>query len=165
MVKDLPLVFKAILASAKIELYKISEEEVTLKSSPKKWSKLEILGHLIDSAMINNERFTNFKTNKSMIFIPYDQDELVKANEYQKASWKSLIEKWFAENITFLNTIQDFSPEEFVTPHTQHNLHRVAFKTKPKDQPVNMLYFTIDYLAHMEHHLLQILPSYQQILK
>ena len=38
-------------------LKKISEQEYALKPLPHKWSKKEILGHLVDSAQNNIRRF------------------------------------------------------------------------------------------------------------
>ena len=46
-----------VVASAKPRLLKIPPEEVILKSKPDKWSKKEILGHLIDLAANNHQRF------------------------------------------------------------------------------------------------------------
>lgn len=40
---------------------KFSKEELLSKPAPGKWSKLEILGHLIDSAINNLKRFTEIQ--------------------------------------------------------------------------------------------------------
>ena len=64
-----------------------SEIEFSRKSSPEKWSKKEILGHLIDSAVNNLQRFTEIQfQDKPYPIQKYDQDQLVIANDYQNAS-------------------------------------------------------------------------------
>jgi hypothetical protein len=39
------------------------------------------------------------------------------------------------------------------------HLHEVAFRTIPSDEPTTLEYFVRDYVAHLEHHLAQILGS------
>ena len=50
----------------------ISAEEFSLKPVPHKWSKKEILGHLIDSAANNHQRFIRAQFETPVIF--YEQD-------------------------------------------------------------------------------------------
>lgn len=48
---------KEILQETPIKLSSLSDEDASQKPNPKKWSKKEILGHLIDSASNNHQRF------------------------------------------------------------------------------------------------------------
>ena len=52
----------------------ISEQEYMRKPNPDKWSKKEILGHLVDSAQNNTRRFivAQYEENPR---IGYDQDK------------------------------------------------------------------------------------------
>lgn len=54
-------------------LSEISEENMSVKPLPTKWSKKEIIGHLIDSATNNHQRFVRgqFEYNPEIL---YDQD-------------------------------------------------------------------------------------------
>ncbi len=66
-----------------------SDLELAQKISPEKWSKKEILGHLIDSGINNLQRFTEIQYEKKLYKIrKYEQDVLVKANDYQNANSK-----------------------------------------------------------------------------
>ena len=55
-------------------LSQISEEKISEKPSPNKWSKKEIIGHLIDSATNNHHRFIRGQF-EDIPDIRYDQDE------------------------------------------------------------------------------------------
>lgn len=62
-------------------LIQIDEQIFSEKINPAKWSKKEILGHLIDSATNNHHRFVRvqFETN---LKISYDQNKWNQYNFY-----------------------------------------------------------------------------------
>ena len=61
-------------------------EEMDFKPTPAKWSKKEILGHLVDSGINNLQRFTEIQYQpKPYPIRGYDQDDLVRVNDYQNA--------------------------------------------------------------------------------
>src|SRR5690348_17476976 len=72
----------------------ISEQEFSAKPLPHKWSKKEVLGHLIDSAQNNLRRFVCGQYETAPPKITYDQDFWVKANDYQSLSQKNVIALW-----------------------------------------------------------------------
>ncbi|MEM9984954.1 MAG: DinB family protein, partial [Bacteroidota bacterium] len=57
--------------------------ELQHKASPQSWSKLEIVGHLIDSAYNNYQRFLRASGQSDLSFPGYAQDEWVKRAGYQ----------------------------------------------------------------------------------
>ena len=66
------------------KLKNISSEELLKRPGQGKWSKQEILGHLIDSAINNLKRFTEIQfLPQPYTVISYKQNELVIANDYQ----------------------------------------------------------------------------------
>ena len=84
-----------------------SEAELTKRPSPEKWSKKEILGHLIDSGINNLQRFTEIQfENKPYTIKNYNQEALVKANDYQNAASNEIINFWLSLNNRILNIIQ-----------------------------------------------------------
>src|SRR6478609_284135 len=77
----------------------ISEEHLKMKSDPEKWSKKEVLGHLIDSALNNLKRFTEIQFSPAPFIIEsYNQNELVKVNYYQELPLDHLLELWESLN-------------------------------------------------------------------
>jgi hypothetical protein len=41
-------------------------------------------------------------------------------------------------------------------PRQRHNLHQLAWRAVPEDQPATLGYFMSDYVDHLEHHLWQV---------
>jgi len=71
----------------------IPEDVFSKKSTPNKWSKKEILGHLIDSGINNPQRFTEIQfESKPYKLRNYHQNKLVIANDYQNVNTKDLLQ-------------------------------------------------------------------------
>lgn len=118
------------------------------KTNPEKWSKKEILGHLIDSAINNLKRFTESQFfEEPYLIIPYKQNELVIVNKYQEQTFESLLNLWSAINIQIAIVVSDID----------ENLKKIIiFNNESK----NDLEFLIqDYIVHLKHHLNQIFEN------
>jgi DinB superfamily len=126
-----------------------SVDEMQYKLSPMKWSKLEILGHLIDSAVNNLQRFTEIQFQPKPFKIkPYDQEGLVKANDYQHSETGSLLRLWLALN----ERIGDLM--EMQTETT------LAYVIELPNGTIRDLRFLMtDYVDHLEHHVKQFKGS------
>ncbi len=127
----------------------IPEEILSHKISPKKWSKKEILGHLIDSGINNLQCFTEIKFETQPYKLrDYKQDELVIANNYQNIDTKELLQFWLTINNQILHLIN---------LQTETSL---SYKIKLKDNKVtDVRFLIIDYVNHMEYHLHQIIEK------
>ena len=80
-----------LIAIIPVLLRTVNEEVLASKPSPLKWSQKEILGHLIDSATNNHQRFVRGQfEDKPVIF--YDQNQWVAYNHYQETKTEQLIE-------------------------------------------------------------------------
>ena len=130
-----------------IHIRRFSEQTLTHKPLPNKWSKKEVLGHLIDSAMYNLPRFTQAPLVTSpYVFQSYPQDELVIINDYQHQSIDHLLHIWTGLNRQILHVIKALDGDTLTTP--------VQLATSEHQQTLGWLIH--DYLRHMEHHLAQI---------
>lgn len=134
---------KLVNEGAKL-LLELDDTEFSRKVSPEKWSKKEILGHLIDSATNNHHRFirAQFELNPA---ISYDQNEWNKFNFYQEIDGAQVIHFWIVYNKQLLEIIQRI-PEENLTKNV-----RVG------ESLVTLEFIIIDYVRHLEHHLKQII--------
>lgn len=128
--------------------FKNSEESIlTEKVSEDKWSKKEILGHLIDSAINNLQRFTEVQFKEKPYRIrKYSQNELVRVNLYQESNSSDLIDLWYSLNMRIEFIVNQFSKEE-LDYEVIVNERRI----------VTLEYLIEDYINHLEHHLHQIL--------
>ncbi len=138
--------FEQLLKNGLEYLSKSSEQEMSRKSSPEKWSKKEILGHLIDSGINNLQRFTEIQfENKPYRIRKYRQNELVKANDYQNAELKEIIDFWSSINNRILNLTKQ---------QTEKTLnYEIELDNKNIS---NFRFLIIDYISHLKHHLNQI---------
>ena len=127
---------------------KFTPKELLDKQVAGKWSKHEILGHLIDSAINNLRRFTEIQfLPQPYAIIPYQQDELVIVNNYQYLPTEHLIQLWKSLNRQIIYVVEDIPKEKLslaVVP--QYN----------NDETKTLSWIIVDYVAHLEHHMKQI---------
>lgn len=121
-----------------------------------KWSPREVIGHLIDSASNNHQRFVRAQFTEDLEFKGYEQAEWVTVQGYQEESWEQLIQLWKLYNLHLLHLITRISSEQLTKQRRKHNLHQIAWQTVPVENPVTLEYFIRDYLDHLKHHLRQI---------
>ncbi len=124
-------------------LLQISEEEFTAKPLPGKWSKKELLGHLVDSAQTNARRFVVAQYEEQP-YIVYAQDFWVTAANYQGYHTHDLITLWAALNkhiCVLLKNIPAGDEEKLCRSQDLHSIKWLA----------------ADYIKHLKHHLHQVL--------
>jgi hypothetical protein len=121
----------------------LSEKETSLKASPTKWSKKELVGHLIDSAQ-NNIRRMVVGQYENEPHIIYNQDAWVKFNHYQECDYRALIQLFISLNRQLSSIISHMAEE---------NKYRLC-----RTESAHILeWIARDYLLHLKHHLHQIL--------
>ncbi|MBK7874400.1 MAG: DinB family protein [Planctomycetes bacterium] len=145
--------FRGTLRRAASELRRLSEEDASLRTRPGAWSRKEIVGHLIDSASNNHQRFVRARFQRNLVFPGYDQDEWVRVEAWQHAPWSELVELWLLYNLQLARLMASTPAEERQRPRPQHNLGEIAFGDAP--EPPTFEWFLRDYVAHLEHHLAQ----------
>jgi hypothetical protein len=138
-------------------LDKMSDEMTRQRPGPGKWSPREIVGHLIDSASNNHQRFVRALFQEDLVFPGYAQDAWVSAQRYQDAPWNELLTLWRSFNLHIARVMEAAPAEERLRPRARHNLDELAWRPVPRDKPATLDYFMADYVAHLEHHLSQII--------
>ncbi len=137
---------KAILDETPGRLNRFPDSEAEARPAPDKWSKKEILGHLVDSASNNHQRFVRSQLEPSISLPGYQQESWVGVQQYQQESWKALVQVWESYNRHLLHVLAHMSDEK------RKNLCSVGGA-----EPVTLEFLAQDYVQHMEHHLSQIL--------
>lgn len=145
-----------ILEEATPDLNKISESQAS-KKPLNKWSKKEIMGHLIDSACNNHIRFVKAQGNDELLFEGYDQEQWVIQQNYNARSWLDIVKFWKLYNVHLSMLIDNISEHDLDRKRTKHHLNKIAWQTVPDSQSTTLRYFIEDYLAHLRHHLNQII--------
>ena len=133
-----------IVANYSKRLAAISPETYAFKANPKKWSKKQILGHLVDSAQNNIRRFivAQYEDTPS---IGYDQDQWVKLSGYQEDDTADLVQLWILLNRHLMTILGQITPEA---------AKRKSIMGGP---PQTLQWIAADYCNHLLHHLHQIL--------
>lgn len=129
------------------------------RPAPGKWSPREIIGHLIDSASNNHQRFVRAQFTDDLIFPGYEQDRWVDVQRYRDAPWRELVTLWAAFNRHIARVMAAVPNEARTKPRRKHNLHQLASQPIPENTPATLDFFMRDYVGHLEHHLKQILGS------
>lgn len=143
--KDALKEYESIIAGAVPRLLSLSDAESSDRPDPGKWSKKEILGHLIDSASNNHQRFIRAQLSSEIRLPGYEQESWVRTQAYQSESWEHLVQLWKFYNLHLLHVAAEF-PE--------NRLSSLCFIGE--DEPVTLEFIFTDYLRHLRHHLDQI---------
>ena len=130
------------------EFLKYSEVELRRKPAPNKWSKKELLGHLIDSATNNHLRFIKIQFMPEPFFVEgYYQDDWVKIQKYNDIETQHLVNFWKIYNEHILYIMEN-------TPEEKLNLKITA--EQPFEEADTLFFLMKDYVDHMDHHMKQI---------
>lgn len=129
-------------------LERIADEEASRRPEPDKWSRKEILGHLLDSASNNHQRFVRAAIDRALAFPAYPQNELVALQRFNNMDWGALITFWASYNL-FLSQVISVLPSDSATVQCIIG----------KNAPATLEFIAQDYVVHLKHHLKQILGS------
>jgi DinB superfamily len=134
--------FSTILDLAAAELPQLTDTATRVDGS---WSRKQILGHLIDSAANNHQRFVRGQLDHELVTQGYAQEQWVETERFNDREWNELVDFWLAYNRHLLHLMSHVSPERL------NSIIRIG-----ADEPVSLEYVMIDYVRHMKHHLKQI---------
>ena len=128
-----------------VKFSEFDAQTVSTKPAPGKWSKKEILGHLVDSACNNHSRFVRpLFEDGPLKLIKYAQDDWVINQKYTDENTADIVTLWKAYNTHILHILSNF-PEE-----------KLSVKWDIAGEIFDTEWLITDYVDHMEHHLKQI---------
>jgi len=140
--------FSARLASAEADLRAITELEATEPYKPDAWTRKQVLGHLIDSAINNHVRFVMAALDGEYTGPAYHAQGWVSMHDYANILWSELLDLWKAHNALLARVVSQV-PEDKLTAECRIGT----------DQPVTLRYVIEDYLHHLEEHITEITES------
>jgi hypothetical protein len=112
------------------------------------WTRKQVLGHMIDSAANNHQRFVRAALDGTYVGPFYTQEGWVAAHGYNEMPWPTLLHWWRLYH-EILQAVVERIPTEKLDA-----LCRVG-----DDEPVTLRFLITDYIAHQQHHLAQILSG------
>jgi hypothetical protein len=109
------------------------------------WTRKQIVGHLLDSAANNRQRFVRATIDGQYAGPGYAQDAWVAAHGYSDQPWETLLRWWQAEHEILVNVVERI-PEERLE----------AMCVMGDDAPVSLRFLIEDYLSHQRGHFKQL---------
>ena len=157
MSRDFVVDLSSTIDRAVPALVTLGDERSRTHPAPGKWSPREVIGHLIDSASNNHQRFVRAQLQDDLVFPGYDQAEWVRLQRYEESPWNELVALWAGFNRHIARVMAAAPDDQLMRPRQRHNLDELAWVTVPSDQPATLEYFMRDYVGHLRHHLRQVL--------
>jgi hypothetical protein len=143
--KELSETLVELVEAAEPRLREVSETESAQPILAGGWSRKQVIGHLIDSASNNHQRFVRAALQTSLEFPGYDQSGNVLVQGVQDADWQLLVALWAAYNRYLAHVIARLPASKLET------LCRIG-----TDDAVTLDFLATDYLTHLRHHLRQL---------
>ena len=137
--------FRERIQTAHQQMLAVSEPESQRPFREGGWSRKEILGHLIDSALNNHQRFVRAALEGSYVGPSYHQQGWVAMHGYKTMPWKDLLHHWSQQN-ELLAAVVDRIPQDRLD--VQCSVGEYA--------PMTLQALVEDYLVHLEQHVQQI---------
>jgi hypothetical protein len=132
-----------LLADYLPQLQKADEGRYAIKPAPGKWSKKEIIGHLVDSAENNLRRFIVARYEENPVIV-YKQDNWVAINNYQERPLNELVQTWYLINKQIVSVLRNTPAEMYQRLCNTEAEHSIEWLAN-------------DYIVHLKHHLHQVL--------
>jgi len=151
--------FRETIVNATGRLRNIPETQSGQKNSPDDWSAKETIGHLIDSAANNHQRFVRAQFTDDLVFSGYEQNQWVSSQRYLDESWAAVIQFWSAYNLHLLHAASVIPEDVLTKPRSPHTLDQIAFNLADKNEAATLEYLIRDYVDHLRHHLHQIFST------
>ena len=143
--RELSEKLKSVIDAAEPRLRQVDAAQSSKPILPGGWSRKQVMGHLIDSASNNHQRFVRAAQQASLEFPGYDQEGNVRLQAPQEADWALLVSLWATYNRYLAHVIARLPASKLET------VCRIG-----SGEPVSLSFIATDYVAHMVHHLRQI---------
>ena len=127
------------------EYRQFDDAATSAKPDPNRWSIKEVIGHLVDSAVNNHQRFVRAQEVEAFQFPGYAQNHWVACQDYNQVEWTELLDLWRLTNRHLAHVIRRVPQESLaVTCHIGDY------------EPVTLQFLIEDYVVHLNHHLQKI---------
>ncbi|HZO57097.1 MAG TPA: DinB family protein [Bryobacteraceae bacterium] len=110
--------------------------------TPGSWNAKQELGHLLDSAANNHQRFVRATLHGPYQGPGYAQDDWVRLHAYDQLPWATIVALWQQYNLFLVHLIEQIPDDALDTPCNIGSY-----------EPSTLGFVIDDYVLHMQHHL------------
>ncbi|MET0645342.1 MAG: DinB family protein [Pyrinomonadaceae bacterium] len=148
--------FVRTVEEASTRLLSLAESEAAAPLAEGKWSAKEVIGHLVDSASNNHQRFVRAQLKEDLVFEGYAQEDWVRVQDYSGEPWPHLVNLWKFYNLHLAHVIRRAPERERLRPRHTHNLQEIGWAPVAREEPATLEHLMRDYVGHLKNHLRQI---------
>jgi len=105
------------------------------------WTVIQLVGHLIDSAANNHQRFVRYTPSEPLHFPAYPQEQCVERGHYLTIDYQALVALWYNYNLLIAHIIENILADD-----------RAAVIVIGDNPPVTLGFVIDDYYDHMQMH-------------
>jgi len=118
-----------------------------------RWTLKEIMGHLIDSASNNHQRFVRLQITEKLIFPDYSKDnsKWLEIENYNEMNFSDILLLWRQYNVLLGNIIKKVD-ESKLNNYWELDGDKITLK-----------YLMIDYVRHLKDHLKHFEQTLQEM--
>ena len=157
MMEDVVEDFRRTVEESAARMLSMTEDASRSPRAEGKWSAKEIVGHLIDSASNNHQRFVRAQFTDDLVFPGYEQERWVRTQRYDEEPWPLLVALWRSFNLHLAHIMEHSSEAERLKSRERHNLDQIGWIRIGANEPATLEYLMRDYVGHLKNHLRQIL--------
>jgi DinB superfamily len=136
---------EATVQDAAERLRSLDAATVSHRPAPDRWTIKEVIGHLIDSATNNHQRFVRAQFVQELVFPAYQQNEWAQCQFCNDLDWGDLVELWRRYNLHLAHVIRSAASTSLGTPCTIGDY-----------PPMTLEALMADDVVHIKHHLTKI---------
>jgi hypothetical protein len=143
---DLPQRFRTEIARAGERLETVTEDRAKQPYRDGGWTRKQVLGHLLDSAVNNHNRFVRASLQDEYTGPGYEQLAWVDQIGWGELPWNSLVRYWKTYNEVLAHVVSRVPREKYGV--------RCVLEGYPREFTLQTL--IEDYLDHLNQHIEQI---------
>jgi hypothetical protein len=137
--------FRAELDQIRAALHAVPRELADTPWRVGGWTRKQILGHMMDSAANNRQRFVRAAIEGRYAGPKYAQEAWVAAHGYPRQRWETLLRWWEVQHEVLAAVVDEIADERLG-----------ARCVVGEDAPVTLRFLIEDYIGHQKWHAAQI---------
>ena len=154
--KDVYLELNSIINDFYSRYKDLDNETASKRPGADKWTLKEIVGHLIDSASNNQQRFVRLQIVDELVFPGYGKDnsKWLEIEKYNELNFSDIILLWKQYNVLIGNIIKEVDESKLGNYWSKSDGDKITLKD-----------LMIDYVRHLKDHIKHFEETLEEIAR